>query len=70
MGRIKYLRKEINVKVVIVIAAILLDLLVLGAFLWLKASSDLLVVVVSIGLMFLVFIGERWFLQWKADEQE
>ncbi|WP_339881014.1 APC family permease [uncultured Algoriphagus sp.] len=69
-GVLKNLRKEINVNVAIVITAILLDLIVLGAFIWIKVSNDLLVVVVSIVLMGIVFIGERWFLQWKTDEPE
>lgn len=68
-GVLKNLRKEINVNVAIVITAILLDLIVLGAFIWIKVSNDILVVVVSIVLMVLVFIGERWFLQWKTDEK-
>jgi hypothetical protein len=69
-GVLKNLRKKINVNVAIVIAAILLDLIVLGAFLWIKVSNDFLVIVVSIVLMFLVFVGERRFLQWKTDEPE
>lgn len=68
-GVLKNLRKKVNVNIAIVITAILLDLLVLGAFLWIKASSDFLVIVVSIVLMFLVFVGERWFLQWKTNEK-
>jgi hypothetical protein len=69
-GVLKNLRKKVNINVAIVIAAIILDLLVLGAFLWIKASSDILVIVVSVVLMVLVFVGERWFLQWETDEPE
>jgi amino acid transporter len=69
-GVLKNLRKKVKINGAIVIAAILLDLLVLGAFLWIKASTDILVIVVSVILMFLVFVGERWFLQWKTDEKE
>jgi amino acid transporter len=69
-GVLKNLRKEINVNITIIFTAIVLDLVVLGAFLWIKASNDLLVVVVSIVLMLLVFGGERWFLQWKTDEKD
>ncbi|NEN23813.1 APC family permease [Cryomorpha ignava] len=69
-GVLKNLRKKVKINGAIVIAAILLDLLVLGAFLWIKASTDILVIVVSVILMFLVFVGERWFLQWKSDEKE
>lgn len=69
-GVLKNLRKEVNVNVAIVMIAILLDLIVLSAFLWIKASSDPLVIVVSIVLMFLVFVGERWFLQWETNEKD
>ena len=67
-GVLKNLRKEVNVNAAIVVTAILLDLIVLGAFLWIKASDDLLVIVVSVVLMILVFIGERWFLEWEKIE--
>jgi len=69
-GVLKNLREKINVNSAIVITAILLDLVVLSAFVWIKASSDLLVIVVSIVLMFLVFIGERWFLKWETNEKK
>jgi ABC-type transport system involved in Fe-S cluster assembly fused permease/ATPase subunit len=62
--------KKLKINSAIVIIAILLDLLVLGAFLWIKVSNDFLVIMVSIVLMFLVFVGERRFLQWKTDEPE
>lgn len=68
-GVLKNLREKVNANIVIVITAILLDLIVLGAFLWIKASSDLLVIVVSIVLMVLVFVGERWFLKWETNEK-
>lgn len=66
-GVLKNLRKNINANITIIITAILLDLIVLGAFLWIKASSDLLVIEVSIVLIFLVFAGERWFLRTSSD---
>ncbi|MEQ9438417.1 MAG: APC family permease [Cyclobacteriaceae bacterium] len=68
-GVLRNLRKKVSVNIAIVVTAILLDLVVLGAFLWIKASRDLLVIVVSIVLMFLVFVGERWFLQWETNEK-
>jgi amino acid transporter len=69
-GVLKNLREKVNANIAIVITAILLDLVVLGAFVWIKASSDILVIVVSIVLMFLVFVGERWFLQWETNGKD
>ena len=67
-GVLKNLRKKINVNSAIVITAILLDLVVLGSFLWIKASSDILVIIVTLVLMVLVFAGERWFLRSTNEE--
>lgn len=62
-GILKNLRKEIEANAAIIIAAIILDLIVLGAFLWIKISSDPLVVIVAVVLTILVFTGEKWFLK-------
>lgn len=62
-GLLRHLRKKINAKAAIVVTAIGLDVLVLGAFLWIKAASDPLVIIVALVLMALVFVGECWFLK-------
>lgn len=62
-GVLKNLRKQININSAFVITAILLDLLVLGAFIWIKAFSDLFVVILSVVLIILIFAGEKWFLK-------
>jgi amino acid transporter len=61
-GILKNLRKEIKVNTAIIITAIILDLIVLGAFLWIKISSDVLVIIVAAVLMVLIYFGEKWFL--------
>jgi amino acid transporter len=61
-GVFKYLRKEVKANGIIVIVALLLDFIVLVAFLWIKAKSDLLVFIVAGVVMILVFAGEKWFL--------
>ena len=62
-GVLKHLRKEIDANPAIVITAIILDVIVLAAFLWVKAQSDMLVIWASIaGLVFIV-VGERIFLK-------
>jgi hypothetical protein len=65
-GVVRHLRKEINAKASIVITAITLDLVVLGAFLWVKATSDVLVIIVALILIVLIFAGEKWFLKLKG----
>ncbi|MDT7827262.1 APC family permease [Pricia sp. S334] len=69
-GVLKNMRKDINARVSILYTAILLDCIVLAAFLWIKASSDLLVVIVAAILMVLIFLGEKWFLKNKSEEKE
>lgn len=61
-GVLKHLRKEIKPNIAIVITAIVLDLTVLITFLWVKVSSDILVVIVSLVIMILIYVGEKWFL--------
>lgn len=67
-GVFKHLRKDVNANSIILITALLLDLIVLLAFLWIKLSSDIFVIVVSATGVVLVFAGEKWFLYWKENE--
>lgn len=69
-GVLKNMRKDINARASILYTAILLDCIVLAAFLWIKASSDLLVVIVAAILMVLIFLGEKWFLKNKNEENQ
>lgn len=62
-GVLRYLRKEVAAKPVILITAIVLDAIVLGAFLTVKAQSDVLIVVVALIGLVAVFGGEWLFLQ-------
>lgn len=67
-GVYKNMRKEVKANGLILITALILDFIVLGAFLWIKASSDIFVVIVSAIGIALVFTGEKWFLHWKENE--
>lgn len=64
-GVFKHLRKEIKANGLILITALILDLIVLISFLWIKANSDVFVVIVSAIGIALVFTGEKWFLHYK-----
>ncbi|VAV89934.1 Uncharacterized amino acid permease, GabP family, partial [hydrothermal vent metagenome] len=66
-GILTRLRSRIDVKPAIIITAIVLDVIVLAAFLWIKASQDVLVVYVSIGGILLITIGERLFMWSHTD---
>lgn len=66
-GVYKYLRKEVKANGIIVLTALVLDFVVLSAFLWIKATSDPLVLIVSISSIIIVVVGEKWFLR-KADK--
>lgn len=68
-GVFKHLRKEVNANGIILITALLLDLIVLIAFLWIKLSSDMFVIIFSAIGIILVFAGEKWFLHWKENEK-
>ena len=66
-GVLKHLRKDVNANPVIVITALIIDGVVLAAFLWIKASTDFLVVWLSLILMILIFAGEKWFLKRRKE---
>ncbi len=66
-GILTRLRSRIDVKPAIIVTAIVLDIVVLAAFLWIKASQDVLVVYVSIGGILLITIGERLFMWSHTD---
>jgi amino acid transporter len=69
-GVLRYLRKEINANAFILITAIILDVVVLGAFLMVKAQTDMLVIYVSLAGMVIIFAGERLFLRHYSKEDK
>ncbi len=69
-GVFKHLRKDVGANGIILIVAMLLDLIILIAFMWVKADSDILIVIFSIVGIVLVFVGEKWFLHWKKGNSE
>lgn len=62
-GVFRHLRQEIGARSSILISAIVLDLVVLAGFLWVKISSDLLVVGVAGIIMLSILIVESLFLR-------
>jgi amino acid transporter len=67
-GVFKYLRKEIKANGLILLITIVLDIVVLSAFLWIKGSTDLVLIVVAAISLLLIFFGEKWFLKTRKDD--
>lgn len=66
-GVYRKLRKEIGANGFILITAIVLDVVVLGALIYVKGVADpVLLIVSAIGLL-LIFSGTKWFLAWRPD---
>ncbi|SDN17808.1 APC family permease [Alkalicoccus daliensis] len=69
-GILTRLKDDINAKASIVISAIILDAVVLGAFLWYKITTDLLITIVSVTFVLLIFISEHFYLKKQPPEEE
>jgi len=66
-GVLCHLHKQIEANRLVVLTAIVLDVVVLGAFLWVKAHSDMFVIWASLIGLVLIFVGERLFLRQTGD---
>jgi len=64
-GVLRYLRKQVNANLFILLTAIILDLVVLGAFLAIKAKSDMTIVIVAVIGIAIVFIAEGIYLRMR-----
>lgn len=64
-GVLRHLRKEISANAGILITAIMFDIIVLGAFLIVKASTDMMIIYAAVVGILIIFIGERFFLRKK-----
>jgi amino acid transporter len=67
-GVLRHLRADVGANPLILGSAIILDVIVLGTFIVVKAQTDMLVVVVSLLAMLIIFAGTKWFLRSKAGE--
>ncbi len=69
-GILRYLRHEIGARLGFLIVAIILDLIVLAGFVWIKLVSDPLVVGVAAAVMLAILIVEVLFLRHNPIEPE
>jgi uncharacterized membrane protein len=67
-GVLTKMRKDIA-KAGIVISAIILDVVVLGSFVYIKIERDPTLIWIAVGSMLLIFLGEKWFLNRKSPEK-
>lgn len=69
-GVLRHLRADVDARPWVLLTAMALDIAILGAFLWMKATSDSLVIWVALGGLTFIFVGERLFLSWNSEEEE
>ncbi len=69
-GMLRHLRKEIEANPVIPVIAIILDLIVLGGFLWVKGASDPVVLIVPAAIMAAILVTEFFFLRNRPSEDQ
>ena len=67
-GVLRHLRKEVDANPVIPVMAIVLDLIVLSGFLWVKVASDPLILIVAAAVMAAILITEFFFLRTRRSE--
>ncbi len=69
-GVLRHVRDKVDANRWIPSIALLFDVVILAAFLWMKANSDMLVIWVAlVGIVF-IFAGEKLFLSWKDEDDE
>jgi len=67
-GVFYHLRKDVEASSLVLITAIILDVVVLGAFLVVKAQTDMLVIYVSLAGLSLIFLGVWLFLNFSQTD--
>jgi amino acid transporter len=64
-GVLRHIRDEIKASAAVLITAIILDVVVLGAFLIVKAQTDIFIIYASVMGLALIFLGERYYLNYR-----
>lgn len=68
-GLIRYLKNEIKFNPIIPLLAIAIDIIVLGAFIYIKYLNDPFVLVIALIGIILVILGERLFMKSHTDSE-
>lgn len=66
-GILKYLREDVDAKAWVLMSAIILDALVLIAFLIIKGQSDPIIILIAFVAIGLIFIFEKFYLSLRRD---
>jgi amino acid transporter len=69
-GVFRHLRQEIKANGFVLVAAMVMDVVVLSAFLVIKARTDMLVIYAAMVGLVLVFLGERLFLNYRRSSSD
>ncbi|MES1945175.1 amino acid transporter [Salinisphaera sp. PC39] len=69
-GVFRHLRKRLQANAAVLLTAIALDAVVLGAFVIVKARTDMGVILIALATMLAIFLGERLFLRGYADQSK
>ena len=67
-GLLRYLKKEVKFNPIIPLTAIVLDIIVLSAFIYMKYLTDPFVLIVALIGIVLIFLGQRLFMISHTDE--
>lgn len=62
-GVFRYIRSDILANPLILLVAIVLDIIVLAAFMWMKVMTDPIIIAISIVGILLIFAFEKFYLQ-------
>ncbi|MDF1624592.1 MAG: APC family permease [Pseudohongiella nitratireducens] len=69
-GVLRYLREDINANAWVPVVAILLDLLALGGFVWVKLNTDPFVIGVAVVAMIVIAVAEQIFLKRTSEARD
>ena len=69
-GVLRHLKESVSANPIILVIAILLDAIVLLGFIWVKATSDPLVLMVAGGVMAIILLGEWMFLAKRGTSDD
>lgn len=69
-GVLRYLREDVKANIWVPATAIVLDLLVLGGFMWVKLTTDPFVIGVAVVIMILIAVAELIFLKSRSIKDD
>jgi len=68
-GVLRYLRQDVKASIWVPAVAIILDMMVLGGFAWVKLNSDPFVISVAVATMIVIAVAAQIFLKSSARKQ-